>query len=144
MREYNINFSSTLGTIRKFRTHPDKLIDEYNHSLELFDERRYSDSLRALRVCIENIAKAIFTNAFPDKNISDGRGCIDGLKHNTENKENLYRVLGEQLETAYHICCKASHDDPYDITEADAALSFHLFSRSVDIFHNRILHSDPR
>lgn len=144
MSEYELNFSSTVGTIRMFRTDPDKLIDEYENSVELLDERRYSDSLRSLRVCIENITKPIFANAFPDKDIPDVGDCINGLKNETENKKNLYKVLGEQLETAYHLCCKASHDDPYEVTEADAALTHHLFSRSVGIFHNRILHSDPR
>jgi len=150
MTEHKIHFSSTLGTIRMFRNDPDRLINEYSRSIELFDERDYCSSLRALRVCIENIAGDIFVNAFPNKDLPDGNSRIHGLRYGTEDdeydseNENVYRVLGRQLETAYHICCKASHDDPYDITESDAALCLHLFSRSVDIFHNRILHYDPR
>lgn len=142
MTNCELNLSSTIGEIRFFRVDPDELINTYQLAVEHFDNGQYPDSLRAIRVCLEKFSKDVFVNAFPEKNIPEGRDCIRALDQElADNMEEVYEIIGVQLETAYQIACKASHDDPYEITEGDAAIAHHLFDRCVSLFRRRILHS---
>jgi hypothetical protein len=80
----------------------------------------------------------VFADAFPQKTIPDSIGPIKALSEETKELNNNYTMIGEMLSATYHICCKASHDDPYAIEEEDVAVAHHLFGRSVQLYQRRL------
>lgn len=133
-----LHFLSTAGEIRTITKDTEPLALEYTNSVEQFRESKYRDSLRTLRVCCEKLGKMVFADAFPEKSVPDSNGSVKALRKETEEMNNNYTMIGEMLSTTYHLCCKASHDDPYAIEEEDTAVAHHLFRRSVQLYQRRL------